>query len=492
MHFICDKCTTKYSIPDSKIAGKILKLRCKKCGNTITIKDPDFRAVEIAKLKETIKKPDKGKELLKSAFKKSLKEDLKEDLKTSKVVSEKKIIPKQKSKVPKEEKTQNTKPPEFKKSITGAGQEEWYLADSRGQFGPMELSELIARIKRGEPDHDAVVWRDGFDEWLVFGKVPELKLYSKHLPPPRKTGAKSIPLPVLPSSHPAPMPVSPQYSGPVNVNPHGTGEFSYPVQQVNPQATGKFRYTNPNVVQNDQNLYMMQEKPSFWKDKISYIIGAGIALSLIFVFLAGKYIGASEDKQKKVLAQNNKVNIKNETPMKKKVKKSSDMIKKPVMKEVVYILSNTDDGTQDATDNNNSKITNDNNNDKNGSMDKTPSTMNPSMKIKSNGNNNKSEMVASNGKVKIRTKSMMTKVMRKKRSGIRRCYAIIVRKGQKDLVSDKIKFHLRIKPNGTVSRVSFTGDLAPYMRQCLIKNIKKWKFSRASKRSKFNFTFNFN
>ena len=41
MKFYCDACNTKYSIPDEKVHGKVLKVRCKSCGNIITVKEQE-------------------------------------------------------------------------------------------------------------------------------------------------------------------------------------------------------------------------------------------------------------------------------------------------------------------------------------------------------------------------------------------------------------------------------------------------------------------
>ncbi len=40
MKFYCDKCQAKYSIADEKVRGKVLKVRCKKCANIITVREP--------------------------------------------------------------------------------------------------------------------------------------------------------------------------------------------------------------------------------------------------------------------------------------------------------------------------------------------------------------------------------------------------------------------------------------------------------------------
>ena len=40
MKFYCDSCQAKYSIPDEKVRGKVLKVRCKKCSHIITVREP--------------------------------------------------------------------------------------------------------------------------------------------------------------------------------------------------------------------------------------------------------------------------------------------------------------------------------------------------------------------------------------------------------------------------------------------------------------------
>ena len=37
MKFVCDRCQTRYSIADEKVRQRILRIRCKTCGNVITV-----------------------------------------------------------------------------------------------------------------------------------------------------------------------------------------------------------------------------------------------------------------------------------------------------------------------------------------------------------------------------------------------------------------------------------------------------------------------
>ena len=38
MKFLCDNCKAKYQIPDEKVAGRTLRMTCRKCGNDILIR----------------------------------------------------------------------------------------------------------------------------------------------------------------------------------------------------------------------------------------------------------------------------------------------------------------------------------------------------------------------------------------------------------------------------------------------------------------------
>ena len=38
MIFSCEKCSARYSIPDEKVHGKVLKVRCKKCSHVIVVR----------------------------------------------------------------------------------------------------------------------------------------------------------------------------------------------------------------------------------------------------------------------------------------------------------------------------------------------------------------------------------------------------------------------------------------------------------------------
>ncbi|MEP6655399.1 MAG: GYF domain-containing protein, partial [Myxococcales bacterium] len=48
MKIVCDSCSTKYSISDDKVRGKVFKIRCKKCSHIIVVKGATNEATPAA------------------------------------------------------------------------------------------------------------------------------------------------------------------------------------------------------------------------------------------------------------------------------------------------------------------------------------------------------------------------------------------------------------------------------------------------------------
>src|SRR6185295_7308909 len=53
MKISCQSCSAKYTIADEKVLGKIVKIRCKKCGATIVINGNEAQASQAAESVES-------------------------------------------------------------------------------------------------------------------------------------------------------------------------------------------------------------------------------------------------------------------------------------------------------------------------------------------------------------------------------------------------------------------------------------------------------
>ena len=240
MKFTCERCNTRYTIPDEKLKGKILKVRCKTCGNIMTVgghKKSHRTAGPTSSQLSVHARAARGKASIVGlpATNEKAAARLLADKPTSPVQSNRAHTSRMRkahlsqsgsARLPRP----NVQPePVFEDDpaldFDGGGETivsqpgldlsslhlqvkpaqpetrqnaaigfelpeeddiEWYLADDHGQYGPMNFSELAARVRRGEHDPDAQIWREGFADWMDLDQIPELAPQLKHVPPLRK------------------------------------------------------------------------------------------------------------------------------------------------------------------------------------------------------------------------------------------------------------------------------------------------------------------
>lgn len=140
MKVVCESCQAKYQVPDERVAGKKLKIRCKRCGATVLIRGD---LIENGA-------PQNG-----SGYDRA-----------SSVPAE--------SLAPIETATQDASGYEWHVSLDG---------DTRGPFGTDELREWLNNTPGG---WDAHVWREGFPDWIDARACAELE------PPPAPPAIASL------------------------------------------------------------------------------------------------------------------------------------------------------------------------------------------------------------------------------------------------------------------------------------------------------------
>src|SRR5687768_12007627 len=105
MKIVCDSCGAKYSIADEKVAGKVFKIRCKKCSAVIVVRGDQVAAEE--------------------------------------------------------------EQPQQPAAFDYGGDAVWHVVvegDQRGPFAPAQIGEMLTA---GTIDWEAYVWREGFDGWVA-------------------------------------------------------------------------------------------------------------------------------------------------------------------------------------------------------------------------------------------------------------------------------------------------------------------------------------
>lgn len=110
MKFYCDQCHTKYQIADEKVAGKTVRMKCRKCGSAILIKGQDAEAPA---------------------------DNLQYD------------------------------------PLSGAPIG-WHVAINGAPAGPYDLEQLRLMASNGTLDLQSVAWRDGMSDWKPIPEIPEI------------------------------------------------------------------------------------------------------------------------------------------------------------------------------------------------------------------------------------------------------------------------------------------------------------------------------
>ena len=222
MRFICDQCKAKYSITDEKVRGKILKIRCKRCGNIIEVRDPAARPSQLTSRPQTgamrpstglepspiastgsgprpapVRPPAPGEGDL-SGMLDALSDDDGED------------------------RTQISSPgllDELRRTAAqiahSASAEpdlvEWYVAVDDAPVGPITRERVRALISTGKAGGDNLVWREGYDDWRPLRESAQL---SSLLSAPGSKSRVSAPPPRQTRTSPAPLVAPPGETGP--------------------------------------------------------------------------------------------------------------------------------------------------------------------------------------------------------------------------------------------------------------------------------------
>ena len=188
MKFLCGSCRTKYQISDEKVRGKILTIRCKKCGAKILVRESLGREMgggtAVAPIAEeqaeaavserrsvSARAHQGGGAALAHAYDEAMKGRGGEadDMPTS-------IAP-----VP------------ANLEIAGV---EWYVAIDGEQHGPFAFAELVRKVSEGDIQGRHYVWHDGMENWSRVRDVKDLAGYlpatgKKKPPPPPPAGVQT-------------------------------------------------------------------------------------------------------------------------------------------------------------------------------------------------------------------------------------------------------------------------------------------------------------
>jgi predicted Zn finger-like uncharacterized protein len=166
MKISCQSCQSKYNVADEKVQGKIVKIRCRKCGATIVV-----NAVAGAAANGSAPSP-----------------------------------------APTAPATATRGSDTAKGSAAGGDAGEWHVSIADNDQRTMSLAELVNGYNAGVVAHDTFVWTEGMQDWKALSEVDEV-VTALHAaagaPPAVAVGGYSYNPPVAAVASPAYEPAAP-------------------------------------------------------------------------------------------------------------------------------------------------------------------------------------------------------------------------------------------------------------------------------------------
>lgn len=252
MRFLCEQCKAKYQIADEKVAGKTVRMKCRKCGHLIEVK----AEVTETSVASKAPPPDDGDDATRVGMDVNAMMQLSKGggpAATTKPSAPRPAAGATTKPAPKPalatslahaaKPAKPAAPPQKESALAGAFQKtvakeaslqeisttsEWYCAINGVPVGPVRIAELRRKASTGAVTEESLVWQEGMEEWRPLRTIPELvaivqeglsaerpSLVSAN--PPRVTPAPPAPRPMgaktpTPAPSPSPFGAPPQRS----------------------------------------------------------------------------------------------------------------------------------------------------------------------------------------------------------------------------------------------------------------------------------------
>jgi predicted Zn finger-like uncharacterized protein len=228
MKFVCDRCQTRYSIADEKVRQKILRIRCKTCGNVIVVQgehasasggaagaagpsnidgsaaSEHFEAAKTAVSSPHVAATDSAPKAASTSAPKAAPTGARKAASASAPKappsSGLKVAP---SAGPKAAAGPPPPPPVEDGPHPLGGRAEWYLAIAGVRSGPFVRTEVARKILASEPGKKVHVWKEGMPGWKPSEEVSVIARELSLLRPPPS------PPPPPPEPPKAPPPAAP-------------------------------------------------------------------------------------------------------------------------------------------------------------------------------------------------------------------------------------------------------------------------------------------
>jgi predicted Zn finger-like uncharacterized protein len=146
MKITCQVCQAKYSIADERVAGKTVKIKCKKCGTAIVVHGSGNESAAVTAPAESA-----------ALMGMQPAAEGEEDGETRVFAGDHGIAP-----------------TAVAAAVAATPGDEWTVNVSDNDQRTMTTAQIVSEYQRGAIPGDAYVWKDGMADWLALANVPEL------------------------------------------------------------------------------------------------------------------------------------------------------------------------------------------------------------------------------------------------------------------------------------------------------------------------------
>lgn len=176
MKFSCERCQTRYSIGDEKVKGKVLKIRCKTCGNIIVVREqiptvqgeasgfavPQQREAAMAAVGA-------------GASSAAVATQSQPSMATNPSVS-----------VPPQRQPQQAQPAQQPQRAAASADYDWYVAIKGKQHGPAKAADIVRLFKDGKITDRTYLWHDQLPSWTRLKDLAEFAAVVAEGPAPKR------------------------------------------------------------------------------------------------------------------------------------------------------------------------------------------------------------------------------------------------------------------------------------------------------------------
>jgi predicted Zn finger-like uncharacterized protein len=191
MKFSCGGCGSQYMISDDKVGPNGVRVRCKKCGNVVSVKRSPAAAPEIApaaapapaeaapaapasEQAAALRAPLGGET--------TLERELGSAFETAFGGASVGLAAEAAAAAAAAPGPAPEEPARAADAVAAETISDWYVAVNDEQVGPLPAAAVKARWEAGEVGPDTLAWRPGMADWVVLSSIPEMAQYLAPVP----------------------------------------------------------------------------------------------------------------------------------------------------------------------------------------------------------------------------------------------------------------------------------------------------------------------